>query len=311
MLALVALAILWDSLRKYRANKQVPDGPEDEPYRIWSRAHDLELRATDIPARLRDASADFYEGWSDRRGTGWAANRSMAEACAADQPPPGTLVAVLANALQVKGAEPDEFAVTLLIDQSGSMKGAPIAATAAAIAAVSTALSQLGIRHEILGFSTAGWRGGFAFRDWRKNGMPARPGRLCALLHVVWKAMDEPEWTAESQRAFVHPDVLRENVDGEALEWAAARLTQVPAGRRLLVILSDGAPVDDATIMHNGPCYLVRHLRRTIATAETAGEVELAAIGIGYRVSDYYGKSREAGLESIAATTTALLADLI
>jgi cobaltochelatase CobT len=195
----------------------------------------------------------------------------------------------------------------LLIDQSGSMKGAPIAAAASSVGLISEALTQMGVATEILGFTTAGWQGGFPRQQWLTQGRPKRPGRLCALAHIVYKRADEAEWSAESRDAFLHPDVLRENVDGEALEWAEARLLALPASRKLLIILSDGAPVDDATLFSNGPGYLMRHLHATIARIQREENVALGAVGIEHDVEQLYRHARKAGVDTLS---TALI-DLI
>lgn len=299
------LGLKFDWRRLFRlADGTVSDGPLDEPYRVFTRAHDVELRATEIPDRLHTASPDRAE-WRDIDGSGWRDAVHLAQRSAELQPPADAAIgAHLAG-------DAGEFAVSLLIDQSGSMKGDAMAAVASAAWAFEAALSAAGVRTEILGFSTAGWRGGYARLAWLREGRPSRPGRLCALLHAIYKSVDDPAWAEQSQQAMLHPDLLRENIDGEALEWAAARLAAVPARHRLLIILSDGAAVDDSTLAENGLSYLERHLRKTIAQIEGSDEIILGALGIGYAVDRYYRHSRTAGIDTLLQDLTALLGSLV
>jgi cobaltochelatase CobT len=304
-LLLGGLLILWDRRRARRAAAVAEDGPEDEPYRVFTRAYDVELSHADIPAALHRASADTFKFRYDKAGK-WATNRNYFGRFEAEQTPVAEIEDMLRGSIEI----PAELVVCLLIDQSGSMLGAPIAAAASAVNVVVEALSRLGVRTEILGFSTAGWQGGFARDHWQRRLRPRRPGRLCALAHIVYKRIDEPLWTEASRDAFLHPDILRENIDGEALEWAEARLRATPAVRRILVMLSDGAPVDDSTIMANGPSYLVRHLVATIARIDAEAIIALGAVGIGYGVHEYYRCSRQAEAGSIAISLTQLIGEL-
>jgi cobaltochelatase CobT len=171
------------------------------------------------------------------------------------------------------------------------MEGEPMRWTAVACRLAAEELERHGCHVEILGFSTAGWRGGFAYQKWQSSGRPKRPGRLCATLHVAYKELGECELKRESWEAMLNPNVLRENVDGEALQWAAARLRRASANQRFLIVLSDGAPVDDATLMHNGLGYLVRHLRQVIADLEADPSIKLSAVGIRHAVNEYYSRS--------------------
>lgn len=265
------------------------DGPEDEPYRIFTTDHDLELHGADVVAALPEASLDRKRGHLHGNPSTWKAwivrtnallerNDSVLEAQL-----PG-LRAAMAR------LDPGDLAIALLIDQSGSMKGEPIAHVAAAADLFARLLAEVGVRNEVLGFSTAGWRGGRAYEDWKSAGRPQRPGRLCALMHVIYKAAAEPTLTEEAREAIVHPDLLRENVDGEAILWARDRLAAMPAPHRLLLVLSDGAPVDDATLMYNGPSILHRHIQKVVRDVEAEGLI-LGGIGINYRVEAYYPRS--------------------
>jgi cobaltochelatase CobT len=200
-----------------------------------------------------------------------------------------------------------DTAVTLLIDSSGSMRGKPIATAAVCADLVGQALERCGIRIEILGFTTADWRGGQCRQQWIRAGGPETPGRLNDLLHIIYKSAGEP-WrrTSRNLGLMLQDGLLKENVDGEALLWAHRRLIQRPEHRRILVVLSDGLPADHSTDQENPPGYLEAHLRETIARIEQQSPVELAAIGIGHDVSAFYRRSttiKHAGELAFALTT--------
>lgn len=277
---------------------------EGERYRVFTNAFDLEVAADNIPAVLDSASPDLAK-WRDVDGSGWMEAQTRAQGYAEAQETPDAAVrGIVENA----GAD---FAVTFLVDQSGSMKGAPMAATAAALTTLEAALAAAGVLTEVLGFSTVGWHGGLARKAWLRAGRPRRPGRLCALLHIVYKSRAENRWSESSRRAMLHPDILRENVDGEALTWAASRLILTERPRKLLMILSDGAPVDDATLLENGATYLERDLRRVIGEIESTGQLSLGALGIGCAIDRYYRVARRAELETILPELIALFGDLV
>ncbi|HEX8302457.1 cobaltochelatase CobT-related protein [Sphingomonas sp.] len=280
------------------------DGAPEEPYRIFTRAYDVELAALDIPEKLRSISPDRRE-WCDEQGVAWQKAQDQASHFITDQIPTNDAIRA------VLGSDAASFAVTFLIDQSGSMKGKPICAVAASVSAVQSALAAAGASTEVLGFSTAGWRGGFARDKWLRSGRPRRPGRLCALLHVIYKSAGETEWLEQSKRAMLHPDLLRENIDGEALDWAASRLAALPHAHKLLIVMSDGAPVDDSTLMENGPSYLWRDMLRAISQIQNGGIMTLGALGIGYAVDRIYPYSREGDVDTLPAALTLLFADLM
>lgn len=293
----------WRNLFK-PPNREVADGPADEPYRVFTRAYDLELSGACIPERLPTSSPDKL-AWRDYSGDGWREAQDLAKRLAESE-------ASIDDAIRAAlGSDAAEFAVTLLIDQSGSMKGAPIAAVANATRTFEAGLSRAGARTEVLGFSTVGWHGGFAREAWHRGGRPERPGRLCALLHIVYKSAEEPLWSPQSQQAMLHPDLLRENVDGEALDWAMARLSSAPARYKLLIMLSDGAPVDDSTLKENGPSYLERHLCRAIARVEGGNDVTLGALGIGFEVDRYYRHSRAGEIDTLPEDLMKLFGNLV
>jgi cobaltochelatase CobT len=151
---------------------------------------------------------------------------------------------------------------------------------------------RCGVKFEILGFTTRAWRGGRSRQQWVEAGRPASPGRLTDLCHVVYKSMDDPWRRARLVLgAMLQPVILKENVDGEALWWAHERLLARREARRILLVVSDGAPRDDSTLDANDRDYLDRHLRQVIATIERSSPIELDAIGIGHDVTGYYARS--------------------
>lgn len=185
-----------------------------------------------------------------------------------------------------------DTAVTLLIDNSGSMRGLSIQMAATATDIVAQALERCGVAVEILGFTTTDWRGGRPAAEWARTGKPNQPGRLNALCHIIYKRADKP---GRQQRhhlgAMLRPAVLKENIDGEALLWASGRLAERPEARKILMVISDGAPNDAATMAANGPAYLDHHLRSVIARLERQPGLELRAIGIGHPVDHYYSRA--------------------
>jgi cobaltochelatase CobT len=179
-------------------------------------------------------------------------------------------------------------AVTLLLDCSGSMKAhAPIVSVMADV--LGRALSMAGVRVEILGFSTEAWNGGRALRDWKRSGKPAWPGRLNESLHLVFKDARSP-WRSGRQglAALRRPDLFREGIDGEAVMWAAQRLGQQNVDRRILMVISDGCPMDSATHQMNDSHYLDHHLRQVVTSIETAGAVQICALGVGLDLGCFY-----------------------
>ena len=182
--------------------------------------------------------------------------------------------------------------VTLLIDNSGSMRGRPIMVAAVCADILARTLERCAVKTEILGFTTRAWKGGISRDDWIKSGKPAAPGRLNDLRHIVYKAADAPWRRARRNLGLMMREgLLKENIDGEALMWAHQRLITRTEQRRILMVISDGAPVDDSTLSVNSGHYLERHLRSVITEIETKSPVELLAIGIGHDVTRYYKKA--------------------
>lgn len=182
--------------------------------------------------------------------------------------------------------------VTLLIDNSGSMRGRPISIAAICADIMARTLERCAVKTEILGFTTRAWKGGQAREAWLAAGRPAKPGRLNDLRHIIYKAADAPWRRARKNLGLMMREgLLKENIDGEALLWAHARLLARPEDRRILMVISDGAPVDDSTLSVNTGSYLEKHLRQVIKWIEGRSPVELVAIGIGHDVTRYYAKA--------------------
>jgi cobaltochelatase CobT len=182
--------------------------------------------------------------------------------------------------------------VTLLIDNSGSMRGRPITVAAMSADILARTLERCGVKVEILGFTTRMWKGGQSRERWIANGKPANPGRLNDLRHIIYKAADTP-WRRARRKLglMLREGILKENIDGEALMWAHNRLVGRPEQRRILMVISDGAPVDDSTLSVNPGNYLEKHLREVIDFIERKSPVELTAIGIGHDVTRYYRRA--------------------
>jgi cobaltochelatase CobT len=202
--------------------------------------------------------------------------------------------------------------VTLLIDNSGSMRGRPISIAAISADILARTLERCGVKVEILGFTTRAWKGGQSREKWLQSGKPAQPGRLNDLRHIIYKKADEPMRRArKSLGLMMREGLLKENIDGEALLWAHSRLLARPEERRILMVISDGAPVDDSTLSVNSAGYLEQHLRKVIDWIERQSPVQLVAIGIGHDVTRYYKKAVTImDVEQLGGTIIEQLADL-
>ncbi len=202
--------------------------------------------------------------------------------------------------------------VTLLIDNSGSMRGRPITVAATCADILARTLERCGVKVELLGFTTRAWKGGLSRENWLQSGKPAAPGRLNDLRHIIYKSADAPWRRARKNLGLMMREgLLKENIDGEALDWAHKRLLARPEQRKILMVISDGAPVDDSTLSVNAGNYLERHLRHIIAEIETRSPVELIAIGIGHDVTRYYRRAVTiVDAEELGGVMTEKLAEL-
>jgi cobaltochelatase CobT len=202
--------------------------------------------------------------------------------------------------------------VTLLLDNSGSMRGRPITVAATCADILARTLERCGVKVEILGFTTRAWKGGQARESWLAAGKTANPGRLNDLRHIIYKSADAPWRRARKNLGLMMREgLLKENIDGEALDWAHKRLLARPEQRKILMMISDGAPVDDSTLSVNPGNYLERHLRWIIEEIETRSPVELIAIGIGHDVTRYYRRAVTiVDAEELGGAMTEKLAEL-
>jgi len=219
------------------------------------------------------------------------------------------------HSLSYKRERDTEFkdtVVTLLLDNSGSMRGRPISIAAISADVLARTLERCGVKTEILGFTTRAWKGGQSREAWLQSSKPASPGRLNDLRHIVYKKADEPWRRARKNLGLMMREgVLKENIDGEALLWAHSRLLARGEDRRILMVISDGAPVDDSTLSVNSAGYLEQHLRKVIDWIEKQSPVQLVAIGIGHDVTRYYRRAVTImDAEQLGGTIIEQLADL-
>ena len=296
----------------WRPNTSVLDDPERFGYKVFSKANDEEISAEDLSTpdeleRLRsflDKELRNLSGAVSRlanklqrklmaqQNRSWEFDLEEGMLDVARLP---RIIMDPMHALSFKREHDTNFkdtVVTLLLDNSGSMRGRPIMVAACCADILARTLERCGVKVEILGFTTRAWKGGQSREAWLAAGKPASPGRLNDLRHIVYKTADAP-WR-RSKRALalmMREGLLKENIDGEALAWAHHRLLGRPEQRRILMMISDGAPVDDSTLSVNSGCYLERHLRQVIEEIETKSPVQLLAIGIGHDVTRYYRRA--------------------
>ena len=199
------------------------------------------------------------------------------------------------NSLSFKKEKDIEFKdtlVTILIDNSGSMRGKPISVAAICADILSRTLERCSVKVEILGFTTKHWKGGSSREKWMKNNKPVLPGRLNDLRHIIYKSADTPWRQAKNNMGLMLKEgLLKENIDGEALKWAFNKMNKRKEERRILMVISDGAPVDDSTLSTNTSDYLEKNLKATVKWIENKSDVELLAIGIGHDVTRYYKRA--------------------
>jgi len=199
------------------------------------------------------------------------------------------------NSLSFKKEKDLDFkdtVVTLLIDNSGSMRGRPITIAALCADILSRTLERCSVKVEILGFTTKNWKGGKSREEWNKNNKPKKPGRLNDLRHIIYKSADT-HWRQSKKNLglMLKEGLLKENIDGEAISWAFSRLNKRKEERKILMVISDGAPVDDSTLSVNSGDYLEKHLKKIVKFIENKSDIEILAIGIGHDVSRYYSKA--------------------
>ncbi|MFM1815055.1 MAG: hypothetical protein RLZ98_1750 [Pseudomonadota bacterium] len=297
---------------QWRPNVSVLDNPEAYGYNVFSKSEDEEIAAEDLstPDELERLRAFLDKELRSLSGAvSRLANRLQRRLLAQqnrawdfdleegmlDSARLTRIITDPMHALSFKQERDMEFrdtVVTLLIDNSGSMRGRPIMVAATCADILARTLERCGVKVEILGFTTKAWKGGQAREAWLAKGKPANPGRLNDLRHIVYKTADAPWRRAKRNLALMMREgLLKENIDGEALAWAHRRLLGRREHRRILMMISDGAPVDDSTLSVNAGNYLELHLRQVIKEIETRSPIELIAIGIGHDVTRYYRRA--------------------
>ncbi|MDB4164502.1 cobaltochelatase subunit CobT [bacterium] len=304
----------------------------DPDYLVYQTEHDEEIRAEDLAEpveleRLRaylDQQLEPLKGAVSRlanklqRRLQAQQNRSWEFDLEEGTLDAGRLARVVANPttpLSFKVEKDTEFrdtCVTLLLDNSGSMRGRPISIAAICADVLARTLERCNVKVEILGFTTRAWKGGQAREAWLNDGRPQQPGRLNDLRHIIYKSGDTPWRRARPNLGLMMKEgLLKENIDGEALEWAHRRMVARPEARKILMVISDGAPVDDSTLSVNPANFLEKHLRDVIEMVEKRRAVELLAIGIGHDVTRYYDRAVTiTDVEQLAGAMTEQLAAL-
>ena len=309
-----------------------PHSDADPDYVVWNIEHDEEIKAEELAEaaeleRLRaylDKQLEPLKGAVSRlanklqRRLQAQQNRSWLFDMEEGILDAGRLARVVANPttpLSFKVEKDTDFrdtVVTLLLDNSGSMRGRPISIAAICADVLARTLERCQVKVEILGFTTRAWKGGQSREEWLKAGRPQQPGRLNDLRHIIYKQADAPmRRTRNNLGLMMKEGLLKENIDGEALEWAHRRMVARPEARKVLMVISDGAPVDDSTLSVNPANYLEKHLRDVIAMVEKRRAVELVAIGIGHDVTRYYDRAVTiTDVEQLAGAMTEQLASL-
>ena len=301
-----------DSHDMWIPNDSVLDNPAAHGYKIFSRAFDEEILAEDLSS---PEELERLRGFLDKELSSLntvvarLANRLQRRLLAQQNRSwdfdleegaldPARLPRIIMDPmfpLSFKRERDSDFrdtVVTLLLDNSGSMRGRPIMVAACCADILARTLERCGVKVEILGFTTKAWKGGKAREAWLEAGKPMAPGRLNDLRHIVYKSADAPWRRSKRNLALMMREgLLKENIDGEALAWAHRRLLGRPEQRRILMMISDGAPVDDSTLSVNSGSFLEKHLRQVIQEIESRSAVELIAIGIGHDVTRYYSQA--------------------
>ncbi|MEL6207573.1 MAG: cobaltochelatase subunit CobT [Pseudomonadota bacterium] len=309
-----------------------PPSEADPNYTVFDPSYDEEIHAGDLadPAELERLRAYLDQQLEPLKGAVSRLANKLQRRLQAQQNrswefdreegilDAGRLARVVANPttpLSFKVEKDTEFrdtVVTLLLDNSGSMRGRPISIAAICADVLARTLERCAVKVEILGFTTRAWKGGQARERWLAEGRPSMPGRLNDLRHIVYKSADAP-WrrSRDNLGLMMKEGLLKENIDGEALEWAHRRMAGRGEARKILMVISDGAPVDDSTLSVNPSNYLEKHLRDVIAMIERRKLVELIAIGIGHDVTRYYDRAVTiTDVEQLAGAMTEQLAGL-
>lgn len=272
----------------HHANQVRPPYMPEPAYRPYTTKFDIEIDADhldNVLGPLTSANAKALDEAWDVVQTGLLSWRTQLHLLAADT---DARVRSHLSKEQLTGT-----AVTLLLDQSGSMRGQKMLFSAATADIVHEFLLTLGVSCEVLGFTTSHWRGGRSRNRWKWRFRPHNPGRLNDLLHIIYRSFTDNRVSTGGwvYRQMLRHDLAKENIDGEAIEWAARRLLDHPANRKILIVLSDGAPVDDSTLSENRPTYLTDHLQEVVGHIVSAAQISIASLGISFRPHDFYPQS--------------------
>lgn len=309
-----------------------PHSDADPTYKVYATEFDEEIKAEDLaePAELERLRAYLDQQLEPLKGAVSRLANKLQRRLQAQQNrswlfdqeegilDAGRLARVVCNPttpLSFKVENDTEFrdtVVTLLLDNSGSMRGRPISIAAICADVLARTLERCQVKCEILGFTTRAWKGGMSRENWLETGREQTPGRLNDLRHIIYKGADAP-WrrTRPNLGLMMKEGLLKENIDGEALEWAHRRMAARPEARKILMVISDGAPVDDSTLSVNSANYLEKHLRDVIEMVEKRRMVELIAVGIGHDVTRYYDRAVTiTDVEQLAGAMTEQLAAL-
>ena len=309
-----------------------PISEADPNYKVFAREYDEEVHAEELaePVELERLRAYLDQQLEPLKGAVSRLANKLQRRLQAQQNrswlfdleegilDAGRLARIVANPttpLSFKMEQDTEFrdtVVTLLLDNSGSMRGRPISIAAICADVLARTLERCNVKVEILGFTTRAWKGGQSRERWLNDGRPQQPGRLNDLRHIIYKGADAPWRRSRPNLGLMMKEgLLKENIDGEALEWAHRRMTARAEQRKILMVISDGAPVDDSTLSVNPANYLEKHLRDVIDMVERRNAVELLAIGIGHDVTRYYERAVTiTDVEQLAGAMTEQLAAL-
>lgn len=255
-------------------------------YRVYTREYDRIVKQDDLPRilnRLSDEEAvELAKAWNafEFALTSWKTTGAL-----------HALDKATAIASRLTPAQRQDTVFSLLVDHSGSMRGQSILLAAAAVDITCEFLVRLGCKVEVLGFTTSKWKGGLSREKWKRSGEREQPGRLCDLLHIVYRSADEDGSPTLGYRLrnMLRPDLLKENVDGEAVEWAVSRLLKQRQTKKILLTVSDGVPMDDSTALANGEAYLLEHLKSVLVRLADEQSLRVAAVGLGFDVRTIYG----------------------
>lgn len=271
-------------------------------YRVYTREYDRIVKQNELPRLLNrlsdDEAVELAKAWNAFQFALmlWKTAGAL-----------HALDKVKTITAQLTPAQRQDTVFSLLIDHSGSMRGQPILLAAAAVEITYEFLVRLGCKVEVLGFTTSKWKGGLSREKWKRCGRRDRPGRLCDLLHIVYRSADEDgsPTLGYCLRNMLRPDLLKENVDGEAVEWAVSRLMKQRQAKKILLTVSDGVPMDDSTALENGEAYLLKHLKSVLGRLADEQSLRVAAVGLGFDVRTIYGDGIT--IENVDGLATAMV----